>query len=189
MEGRVIAAWAHLRINISGLYDQPKARFALRIRLLQAEVERAMLYGCAHRGCIHVASETCTLPTTSFSCLNVGFRREDRSGHKTPSYGDMPDMTPQAPTFACKGPCPMGRDTSSEAHRGPSYGVPRKCLKEAGRHPKHWGNRLPAKLRALGATTLEGTTKIVACPRCGGPRLTRLSHSGRREREQVVLGR
>ena len=80
------AAWASVRKYSSQMYDRRNARLSLKIRLFQAEVMEAMLYGCA----------TWTMRSQDFSNLRtahhklllriIGFRRKDRIGYKPLSY-------------------------------------------------------------------------------------------------------
>ena len=91
---RIGAAWASVRKYSSQLYDRRNARLSLKIRLFNAEVMEAMLYGCA----------TWTMRSQDFSSLRtahhklvllriIGFRRKDRTGYKPLSYREVLERT------------------------------------------------------------------------------------------------
>ena len=90
---RIGAAWASVRRYSSHLYDRRNARLSLKIRLFQAEMVEAMLYGCA----------TWTMLTQDFGSLRtahhmlllrvIGFRHKDRTGYKPILYGETLERT------------------------------------------------------------------------------------------------
>ena len=86
-------AWASVRKYSSQLCYRRNARLSLKIRLFQAEVMKAMLYGCA----------TCTMRSQDFISLRIahhkllshiiGFRRKDPTGYKLLSYRKVLERT------------------------------------------------------------------------------------------------
>ena len=86
---RISAAWASVRGYSSQLSDQRNAQLSLKIRLFEAEVVEAMLYGCA----------TWTMCSQDFGSLRIahhklllrvtGSRRKDHTGYKPLLYGEV----------------------------------------------------------------------------------------------------
>ena len=90
---RIGAAGASVRKYSPQLYDRRDARLSLKIRLFKAEVMEAMLYRCATWT---MCSQDLNILRTAHHKLLlrfIGFRRKDRTGYKSLSYGEVLERT------------------------------------------------------------------------------------------------